>query len=286
MQPDDASARVADRARDRDGLPRAIPTATTATRRGRARSPTSAATAPRRWRVLARACADGPDRRSPTRSTSPAGSTALEDALDGPGLGRRPSVDLAAELRGREGAARRVRRARHPDDPLAAEVAPWAAARPAAKRRPGLAALRLLQSVRPVAACRSGGPRPGGRPRPRGRPCTPRSWFSISGRPRVPMRRSCSVLDSRSTRRSSSCPTGGPRSTPGAAVREDAQRDRRLCRLALRDLRRRGGRAAAGAPLRVFVDGEERPVADGRAFDGRGRMVMVRRARCAPASRQ
>ena len=70
-------------------------------------------------------------------------------------------------------------------------------------------------------------------------------------------------------------PDGAPALDARAALREDANAIDWLCRLALRtydDWRTR----AAGTALQVFVDGEERPVAVDGAFDGRGRMVMVR----------
>ncbi len=68
---------------------------------------------------------------------------------------------------------------------------------------------------------------------------------------------------------------GAPALDAAAAVREDANAIDGLCRLALRTYD--GWRTtAAEASLRVFVDGEERPVAADGTFDGRGRMVMVR----------
>jgi hypothetical protein len=69
-------------------------------------------------------------------------------------------------------------------------------------------------------------------------------------------------------------PDGAPALDARAALREDANAIDGLCRLALRtydDWRTR----AAGAPLCVLVDGDERPVASDGTFDGRGDTVMV-----------
>ncbi|MDQ1461328.1 MAG: hypothetical protein QOI08_2812, partial [Actinomycetota bacterium] len=60
-----------------------------------------------------------------------------------------------------------------------------------------------------------------------------------------------------------------------AAVREDANVIDRLCRIALRaydDWRT----TAAGAPLQVVVDGEERGVAADGTFDAGRRSIIVR----------
>ena len=68
---------------------------------------------------------------------------------------------------------------------------------------------------------------------------------------------------------------GSPALDIGAAVREDANAIDRLCRLAL-DVYDRWRTGAAGHPLRVFADGEERTVEADGTFDARGRMIMVR----------
>jgi hypothetical protein len=68
---------------------------------------------------------------------------------------------------------------------------------------------------------------------------------------------------------------GAPALDAAAALREDANAVDRLCRLALRTYDAWRTTAAADA-LRVFVDGEERPIAADGTFDGRGRMVMAR----------
>jgi hypothetical protein len=69
-------------------------------------------------------------------------------------------------------------------------------------------------------------------------------------------------------------PDGAPALDARAARREDANAIDRLCRLAL-DAYDEWRTTAAGASLRVLVDGEERPVADDGTFVGRGRTIMV-----------
>jgi hypothetical protein len=69
-------------------------------------------------------------------------------------------------------------------------------------------------------------------------------------------------------------PDGAPALDARAAVREDANAIDQLCRLALHTYDE-WRTTAAGTPLRVLVDGEDRPVADDGTFDGRGRTVMV-----------
>jgi hypothetical protein len=68
---------------------------------------------------------------------------------------------------------------------------------------------------------------------------------------------------------------GAPALDAGAALRENANAVDRLCRLAL-DAYDRWRTTAAGTPLRVLVDGEERAVDADGTFDGTGRMIMVR----------
>jgi hypothetical protein len=70
-------------------------------------------------------------------------------------------------------------------------------------------------------------------------------------------------------------PDGAPALDARAALREDANAIDRLCRLSLATYD--GWRtSAAGSPIRVFADGEERAVADDGTFDGRGHTVVVR----------
>ena len=145
LQPDDAGARVAGGARHRDGASCAIPTGTTPRRRGARRSRTSAATAPRRSRVLAGACADGPLPIAGDARARPARRRARQRALDGPGLGRRRVARSRPSCRGARALPDAF--ATEAGDELAAEVAPWAAAA-RAEAAAGLAALRLLQGSR------------------------------------------------------------------------------------------------------------------------------------------
>jgi len=98
--------------------------------------------------VLARACADGP-LVEPGALELTQLVDRLEAALDGPDWADRAAA-LARELR----PARALATAFSGDD-LGTEVAPWAAA-VAAHASAGLAALRLIQQVRPVARAAGG----------------------------------------------------------------------------------------------------------------------------------
>jgi hyaluronoglucosaminidase len=93
--------------------------------------------------VLARACADGP-LIEPGNLALTALVDRLEGSLDGPGW-TDAAAPLAAELR-----AAQALPATFADDELGTELAPWAAAA-AAHAAAGLAALRLIQQVWPVA---------------------------------------------------------------------------------------------------------------------------------------
>jgi hyaluronoglucosaminidase len=97
--------------------------------------------------VLARACADGP-LIEPGNLELTVLVDRLETELDGPGWAD-PAVTLATELR-----AARALPTSFSDDDLGAELAPWTAAA-AVQASAGLAALRLIQQVWPVA--RAGG---------------------------------------------------------------------------------------------------------------------------------
>jgi hypothetical protein len=159
-----------------------------------------------------------------------------------------------------------------PDDPLSTEVGPWAAAAQT-EAEAGLAALRLIQCSRPVAAVDSSG---------RGRAAAPD--------PETAMHTAFMVLFAWKGARADErvvfgprfalytpviqMPDGAPALDARAAVREDANAIDQLCRLAL-DTYDEWRTTAAGMPLRVLVDGEDRPVADDGTFDGRGRTVMV-----------
>jgi hyaluronoglucosaminidase len=97
-------------------------------------------------RALATACADGP-LLPPEHLEVHALVTALEDALDGPDW-----PDAVIALRDHLNAARVAQDAwaDATDDPLGDEIQPWLG-RAVVEARAGIAALRLLQSVRPVA---------------------------------------------------------------------------------------------------------------------------------------
>jgi hyaluronoglucosaminidase len=221
--------------------------------------------------VLARACADSPIAEPDTLDLARR-VDALEDELDGPGW-IAAVAELRAELRSARALTEAFPEPAPPDDALSAEVGPWATAARAAAEA-GLAALRLIQCARPVASVDSSG---------RGRAAAPD--------PETAMHAAFAVLyvwkGSRTDERVVfgprfaiytpviQMPDGAPALDARAALREDANAIDWLCRLALRtydDWRTR----AAGTALQVFVDGEERPVAVDGAFDGRGRMVMVR----------
>jgi hyaluronoglucosaminidase len=216
--------------------------------------------------VLARACADSPVARPETLDLARR-VDALDDEIDGPGW---PAAidDVAQELR-----ATRALADDFPvdGDPLAREISPWAgAARTEADA--GLAALALLQHVRPVAALQG----------TRGVGAAPRAEAA--------MQHAFIVLFAWSAARADEKVVFGPRfvvytpviqladGSPGldaaAAVREDANAVDRLCRLALAAYDE--WRAAADAPLRVLVDGEERPVGSDGTFDAHGDMVLLR----------
>ena len=221
--------------------------------------------------VLARACADSPIAEPDTLDLARRVDE-LEHEVDGPGWSA-AAAEIRAELR----AARAVTEAfpdpAGPDDPLGEEVGPWAAA---ARREAeaGLAALRLIQASRPVAAVDAAG---------RGRVAAPD--------PEAAMHTAFMVLyvwrGARTDERVVfgprfaiytpviQMPDGAPALDARAALREDASAIDRLCRLALATYD--GWRTtAAGKPARAFVDGEERAVDTDGTFDGRGRMVMVR----------
>ena len=159
-----------------------------------------------------------------------------------------------------------------PGDPLGAQLAPWArAAR--AHAEAGLAALRLIQQVRPVAAVEGNV----------GRVAAPvaqttmehvfvvlflwagaRADEKVVFGPRFALYTPVVQL-----------PDGSPAVDAAAAVREDANAIDRLCRLALGtydDWRL----TAATEPLRVFVDGEERAIGADGTFDATGATVLVR----------
>jgi hyaluronoglucosaminidase len=97
-------------------------------------------------RALARACADSA-LASPEELPLHAMAVALADELDGPGWPE-TLARVRTELRDLRDAARAWDDA--PEDPLALELAPWLA-QARCEAEAGLAALRLLQQIRPVA---------------------------------------------------------------------------------------------------------------------------------------
>src|SRR6185437_14268044 len=142
-------------------------------------------------------------------------------------------------------------------DPLAAEVGPWAGAlRRAAEA--GLSALRLIQAVRPIASVDAGVGRVVG---PDPEPAMHTAflvlyvWKGARTDEKVVFGPRFSIYTP-----VIQMPDGAPALDAAAALREDANAVDHLCRLALRTYD--GWRTtAAGAPPRVFVDGEERTVA-------------------------
>ncbi|MDQ1478358.1 MAG: hyaluronoglucosaminidase [Actinomycetota bacterium] len=226
--------------------------------------------------VLARACADSPIAEPDTLELA-----RRVDALEA-ALGAADWGDEVRALRAELTAARATTDAfpdpASPSDPLASEIAPWAAAlRRAADA--GLAALRLIQAVRPVAAL----PSPTGAGHACGRAAPPD--------PEPAMHSAFMVLYVWKGARTDErvvfgprfaiytpvvqMPDGAPALDTRAAVREDANVIDRLCRIALcayDDWRI----SAAGAPLQVVVDDEERAVAVDGTFDARGRTIIVR----------
>jgi hyaluronoglucosaminidase len=157
-------------------------------------------------------------------------------------------------------------------DPLARDVAPWVAA---AQREAeaGLAALRVMQAVRPVAVIDGAG---------RGRAAAVDAERA--------MQLVFMMMFQWSAARANAKSVFGPRFAlypavvqladgsqgvdPALAVREDANAVDRCCRLALAVYD--AWRTAPGGDLRVLVDGEERPVAADGTFDGRGTLTLVR----------
>lgn len=217
--------------------------------------------------VLARACADGPVAGPETLDLARR-VDALEDELDGPGW-TGAVYALKAEL----SAAKALPETLAGDDPLASEVAPWVeAARVEAEA--GLAALRLLQASRPVAGLvdqgkgRAAGPDP--EPAMHAAFLVLYLWQAARADEKVVFGPRFALYTPVVQLRD-----GSPALDTGLAVREDGNAIDALCRLALRtyDSWRTED---SDAPVRVFVDGEERVLgADGR-FDATGAMMLVR----------
>ncbi|MCU1464625.1 MAG: hyaluronidase [Actinomycetia bacterium] len=230
--------------------------------------------------VLARACSDSPIAEPATLDLVHR-VDALAGALDGPDWADEVRV-LRAELTAARSTTDAFPDPADPADPLAAEIGPWAAAlRRAADA--GLAALRLIQAVRPVAAL----PAPTGAGAVAGETC----GRAAAPDPEPAMHSAFMVLYVWKGARADErvvfgprfsiytpvvqMPDGAPALDARAAVREDANVIDRLCRIALRaydDWRT----TAAGAPLQVVVDGEERGVAADGTFDAGRRSIIVR----------
>jgi hyaluronoglucosaminidase len=220
--------------------------------------------------VLCRACADSP---IATPDVLPLAQqvAALGGELAGPDW-TAAVAGVAHELR----AARALPEAFPVEgDELAAEVAPWAdaAARHAAA---GLAALRLLQQVRPVAAVDRADV---------GR--------AVAVDPETAMNSAFALMFSWSAARADGYVVYGPRFAMyaavvqlrdgrpaldvGLALREDANAIDALCRLALRDYDE--WRKDAGAPLTVTVDGTPCATDDDGRFAASGAEIVVRAGR-------
>jgi hypothetical protein len=220
--------------------------------------------------VLARACADSPIALPETLDLVRRVAE-LADRLAGPDW-----IAAVAGLRTELRAARDLTDAfPNPptgEDPLGAEVAPWASA---ARREAeaGLAALRLIQAARPVARVDSEGQGRVAGPDPETAMHTAfmvlyvwkgiRTDERVVFGPRFALYTPVVQMDD-----------GAPALDARAALREDANAIDRLCRLALTtyDTWRTD---AGGLPLRVDVDGEMRAIAPDGSFAGRGRVVTV-----------
>jgi hyaluronoglucosaminidase len=216
--------------------------------------------------VLARACADSP-LAAPSELDLARDVDSLDIEFDGPGWPAALAA-IVEELR----AARTLPDMFTTTDPLGAELAPWAAAA-RKEAEAGLAACRLLQHARPVATVSDGVGRAAG------------------PHPETAMQHAFAVLYMWGGARADERVVYGPRFatyTPviqladgspaldaGEAVRENENAIDGLCRLALATYD--GWRLhASGAPVRVFVDGDERAVDADGTFDGRGQMVLLR----------
>jgi hyaluronoglucosaminidase len=206
--------------------------------------------------VLARACADGP-LMIPEQLRLHQLVGVVERTVGDPEWGERFD-GLRDELTALRGAQRVYEHAG--DDPLAAELEAWLV-QATREADTGLAALRLVQQVRPVAARDESGA---------GRAVPPDAESA--------MIHAFALLFAWTGAREGRVVVGGPRFAlypavvqlkdgrpaldVGLAVREDASATDRLCRLALREYR--AWTADPGAAVRVELDGVAVPVdADG-----------------------
>ncbi len=223
-------------------------------------------------RALARACCDGPLARPEELPLHPL-VVALADELEGPGW-TEPLARVRDELR----ALRVAHTAWSPDDhePLGAELARWLD-QAHVEAEAGLAALRLLQQLRPVAVLDSDG-----------------SWRAAAPDAGSAMQHCFALLFLWAAAREASheivlgprfalhtpivqLTDGRPALDVALAVREDASVIDRLARLAL-DHYERWTLAPTGAP-RVMADGAEVDVGDdGRFTAPAGAMLLLRAA--------
>ena len=220
--------------------------------------------------AIARACSDGPLSR-PEELPLYGLVVALADELEGPGWPG-PLERVRDELQAVCSAAVAWRDA--PDDPLGHELAPWL--RQAAREgEAGLAALRLLQQVRPIAALDAEGS---------GRAAAPDAELALTQcftllfmwtaareasreivfGPRFGLHAAIVQLDD-----------GRPALDVALAVREDASVIDRLARLALEHYER--WTTGSAGELRMMVDGSEIALEpDGRLQCQPGSVVLAR----------
>ncbi|HYU39135.1 MAG TPA: protein O-GlcNAcase [Acidimicrobiia bacterium] len=224
-------------------------------------------------RALAGVCADGP-LLAPEHLEAHALVTALDDAADGPDW-----PDAVTALRNHLTAVRKAQRAwaDAPADPLGVEIEPWLT-RAAVEAEAGLASLRLIQHVRPVARQDDDG---------HGKVAAPNAETA--------MLHAFAVLFAWSAARRGEHVVFGPRfavypavvqldrddAAPGLdmdlALVEDRSAIDRLCRLALNRYQEWTQRKPA--PLKVTVDGSPLQLAPDATFHAPGgRMVLVRDA--------
>jgi hyaluronoglucosaminidase len=236
-------------------------------------------------RVLAESCADGP-LCEPADLDLAVKVNALDDEIDGPGwcdaLRNVAEVLKAAKSLHDDFPLDAGDGGDDHDDGLVREVAPWAAAA-ALEAAAGIAALRLLQQLRPVVSATGGA----GRVAPVDAEAAMHAAFFVMYAWSGARRNEKVVFGPRFALYPAvvQLPDGAPGLDVHSAVREDANAIDALCRLALADYEAwRAGRDAAeggAATLRVFVDGEERVIDTHGCFDARGEMVLARDERCA-----
>jgi hypothetical protein len=226
-------------------------------------------------RVLAASCADGP-RCEPADLDLARRVDALGDELDGPGW-----CDAVRNVVEVLKAAKYLRddfplEGDGASDPLVQEVAPWAQAA-ALEAQAGLAALRLLQQVRPVASVAGSAGRVAGVDAEAAMHTAfllLYTWAGARRNDRVVFGPRFAIYPA-----VVQLADGLPALDAHAALREDANAIDALCRLALADYeqwRASHDTTSGAASLRVFVDGQARAIDEHGCFDGRGEMVLAR----------